>query len=356
MAIAVVLCALTAWSQPSYWWQQMQRKPDAAQSQAFWFVPGANVTFTYATNHVIINSSGGGGGSNTFAVAAGTNVTVNTNGNLFTVSAASGGSASGLTCTQYVTLYSNTLTPLIPYINVYTNGVLKSSTWNQLADLLAWWPLDDGAGIAPVDHTGNGYTAALVGAPPWVAGKIGTAVQFNGASQSMSATPISTESSIVTVALWFWWDAFANNDALMLDTGANGPLVVNGIIIDPNSSSPTAGKFQFSLMSGTPGNFTGCYIDRPSSGAWHHLAVVFDSATIIGKIVVFLDGSTATTTSNSTRTANYGNILTTTLHFMSRNNASLWAAGKLDDVRIYTRRLSPVEVAALYNGGSGLAP
>ena len=61
-AILLLLSCITGLSQVSFWWSEMLRKPDAAQSQAFWFVPGANVTFSYATNHVIISSSGGGGG------------------------------------------------------------------------------------------------------------------------------------------------------------------------------------------------------------------------------------------------------------------------------------------------------
>jgi hypothetical protein len=61
-SILLLLSVTGAEAQPSYWWQQLQRKPDAKQSQEFFFVPGANVTFSYASNHVIINASGGGGG------------------------------------------------------------------------------------------------------------------------------------------------------------------------------------------------------------------------------------------------------------------------------------------------------
>ena len=62
VALLWLLSVTLASAQPSYWWSQLVKKPDAKQSQEFWFVPGANVTFSYATNHVIINSSGGGGG------------------------------------------------------------------------------------------------------------------------------------------------------------------------------------------------------------------------------------------------------------------------------------------------------
>lgn len=61
----LLLCLLPYLSlaQPSYWFQQFQRKQDAQLAQEFFFVPGVGVTFTYATNRVIINAVGGGGGA-----------------------------------------------------------------------------------------------------------------------------------------------------------------------------------------------------------------------------------------------------------------------------------------------------
>lgn len=76
--VSVWLAAvLTAVGQPSYWFSQWEKKPDAQTAQQFFMVPGANVTFTYATNHVIINSSGGGGPAT--VVIAGVGITVTTN-------------------------------------------------------------------------------------------------------------------------------------------------------------------------------------------------------------------------------------------------------------------------------------
>lgn len=61
----VVLLAQGASAQTvSYWFQGWQSKPDAKQAAAYFMVPGVNVTFTYQTNRVIINSGGGGGGGN----------------------------------------------------------------------------------------------------------------------------------------------------------------------------------------------------------------------------------------------------------------------------------------------------
>lgn len=58
LLILLVACTASA-STPSYWFSQLQVKPDAQQAQEFWFLPGTNVTFTYANNRVYLNSGGG---------------------------------------------------------------------------------------------------------------------------------------------------------------------------------------------------------------------------------------------------------------------------------------------------------
>jgi len=49
-------------AQPSYWFSQWERKPDAAQAQAFFILPGLGIYFTYTNNRVVVNSTGGGPG------------------------------------------------------------------------------------------------------------------------------------------------------------------------------------------------------------------------------------------------------------------------------------------------------
>jgi hypothetical protein len=59
--ITVLFFCLAATAQTiSYWFQGFQTQPDAQLAQQYFFVPGQGIYFTYATNHVIINSSGGG--------------------------------------------------------------------------------------------------------------------------------------------------------------------------------------------------------------------------------------------------------------------------------------------------------
>jgi hypothetical protein len=64
--LIVLLCATASPAQVSYWFSQWQKKGDAADVQAFFMWPGTNITFTYASNHVIIN---GAAGTNTATLA-----------------------------------------------------------------------------------------------------------------------------------------------------------------------------------------------------------------------------------------------------------------------------------------------
>lgn len=106
-------------STPSYWWSQMLVKPDARTSQEFFFVPGTNMVFTYATNHVILNAGGGGGGGTT-------NNYYYTNNNYYTNTTYITNNTVGLSITQNVVLWSS-LTNWLAYTNVFSNGLLVAS-------------------------------------------------------------------------------------------------------------------------------------------------------------------------------------------------------------------------------------
>lgn len=89
VGLFLLLLVSPAIGQVTYWWQQMNRKPDARRSQEFFFVPGTNIWFTYTNNRVVINAGGGSGNSSglttNIAVVFGngsTNTLVFTNGSL----------------------------------------------------------------------------------------------------------------------------------------------------------------------------------------------------------------------------------------------------------------------------------
>jgi hypothetical protein len=179
-AILLLLSVTVAQAQPSYWWTQLQRKPDAAQSQAFWFVPGQNVFFTYATNHVIINATGGGGTTNVVAVAAGNFIVVTTNGSLYTV-----GLSPAITnlifavsnnvnsAVAYTTGVSNNVVAAVAYTTGVSNAMMVASNalWsyttgvsNSLitASNALWLAIGTGGGSNSIHPTVTSWSARVV--------------------------------------------------------------------------------------------------------------------------------------------------------------------------------------------------
>jgi len=69
------------------------------------------------------------------------------------------------------------------------------------AELVAYWPLEEGAGTAAVDVTGNGHDGVIGGTANWVPGMNGLALDFDGTS-----TYIDVEDEIVrgtwSLAMW----------------------------------------------------------------------------------------------------------------------------------------------------------
>lgn len=220
-ALVIIFMCLQAQAQVSYWFSQWQKKPDAKTAQEFFMVPGQNVNFTYASNHVIINASGiltnintvyasnvlnapwqygcanltqwcllnpltytnglGSTGTNAFSTNALyvltpilTNQVYCTNliGNCLT------NLTSGITTNTFV------LSPNGTNLFFFTNGLLQGidlSGTNQypitnnspgITGLVAYWKLNEGTGTTANDTTSNLFNGTLSGAtiPVWGTG------------------------------------------------------------------------------------------------------------------------------------------------------------------------------------------
>jgi len=72
---------------------------------------------------------------------------------------------------------------------------------SALADLVMYWPLDEGFGATAVDVSGNGNDGTITGTANWLAGQNGLALDFDGTS-----TSIEIDNEVVrgtwSVAMW----------------------------------------------------------------------------------------------------------------------------------------------------------
>ena len=159
---------------------------------------------------------------------------------------------------------------------------------------------------------------------------LGTAVQFDGTNDIASAAIDLSARSAVVLEFWLYWDAYAPNDDMALEYGVGGASLVAGFYVDPNFS--VDGTFAASI--GTGGD-TG-KITRPSAAAWHHYAISLDRAQAGGAEVVYMvvDGVSASIT--HVAGANAGNFSNLTLTLMHRGDGSLFGAGRMQHLAIYS--------------------
>jgi hypothetical protein len=211
------------------------------------------------------------------------------------------------------------------------------------------WTFDDGSGTKAADSSGNGHTASLVGGVSWVTGKIGSAVSAKAAKKQYVSIPAIDLSGTqaVTVTLWANRSYSVTGGHTLFEATTNYANSTTGFGFFPDDV--TCNGIQASLR-GNLGYSTNCY-SQPSSGVWHHLALVFDKTKTGGDEVKFyVDGIlqavnrclNATTNTNA-----FGNNPT---YVFSRAGATQFSSGIIDDLRIYSSALTATQIQQIYYG------
>lgn len=161
-----------------------------------------------------------------------------------------------------------------------------------------------------------------------------------------AAQDLSTVTTL-TVALWLYWDAYAADNNLALERGNSSASYQGGFSLNPNYSAGGVASIQ--MFTGAA-SYSGVTFARPSAAAWHHYVFTLNRNAGSQQVTsVYIDGISVALTPENTSSTSTGGFGNWQWNFMSRNNgASLQAAGKLDDVRVYNRILSASEAHQLY--------
>ncbi len=187
------------------------------------------------------------------------------------------------------------------------------------------------------DLSGNNNTGTLTNmsrATSPVSGKIGQALYFDGSDDQMSVN--DTDDSLdgvgaETLALWFY------------------PTVDNAdwkIIAGKGTSADNYGLWyqsnQFVAIISSGGWRNHYSVSGFIPNAWYHVVGVFDSTNDV--IHVYVNG----TDQCSTAPAETANMVTNNDPFYITPSYTGRPTGRVDDVRVYNRALSPTEVGDLY--------
>lgn len=204
--------------------------------------------------------------------------------------------------------------------------------------LVLWYPLDDVSfATGAVDASGGNRTATCTSCPTPIAGKVGGAAAFDGTTQYLSR---AYDAGLATPS-GFTIAAFVYPDALTANTS---------VIAKPHGSTATANTYQIEILDTdeirfkTRGNATGDQSvvgPNATAGAWQHVAGTWDGTTM----QLYVNGVAA-------GSAALPDLVTDTAAIlvggdMNGGSPAEELDGRLDDVRLYNRALTPAEVMLL---------
>ncbi|HEV7482624.1 MAG TPA: PKD domain-containing protein [Solirubrobacterales bacterium] len=219
--------------------------------------------------------------------------------------------------------------------------------------LLSYWRMDDTSGTTLTDAFGNNNATTAgtptLGAPGAIAGDSDGAVSFDGLNDAATANVSLSSTTQITVEFWMKWNAFQENDNLAMEFTPNFNSTAGGFLIDPNAPQEN-GKFGVAIGNGSSRN--NAFFNRPSAGKWHYYAFVLNSAAPANEEVIpYVDGKPVAYAKTASGTG-AGAFANSSLNFMSRGAASLFGAGSLDEVALYSRALDGTTIANHYAGNT----
>ena len=198
------------------------------------------------------------------------------------------------------------------------------------------------------DKSLNSFNANESGAVSLTTGILGQGVAFDGVDDSLSVLNLDLSSTnVITASFWMKWDEENQNDSIILEYSPTFNSSISGFLINANPTGQ-GGAHRMSFAIRGNGSYNLSNTDRPNDGEWHHYAVIMDKgASAANEVIPYIDGEPVTFNKShiGENTNNFGNE---PLFFMARNGSSFFGEGGLDEVGIWTRALSEVEIKQLY--------
>ena len=223
--------------------------------------------------------------------------------------------------------------------NLTTATNVPVAVSNTAQGLVAAYSFDEGAGTLALDSSGAGNRGTLTNATWTASGHFASALSFDGTTDYVQATSSPTLNNVgsgLTIEMWANIIAGSATDYVLLakpwTAGTTGnPPYQYGVEYDAN------GLHTLDFYFGDTADTThGPYSIAPSLGVWTHLAYTFDGSAVKG----YLDGVLKLSTPIT------ANIQARPTDLLLGVDGSLGQGfnGRLDDVRLYNRALTQIEI------------
>lgn len=224
--------------------------------------------------------------------------------------------------------------------------------------LVGHWSFDEGQGTVAQDSSGYGNDGAVHPGATWSDGKIGTALHFNGTTNSYVVVPSSESLNVstgLTITAWVNLDFYGDEVivAKWNDYSLEHSYIFKAIPGIELSKSRQDTTLEIpNLLQLFP------WGQGPATGTWVQIAATFDSATRQGRLYV---GGQVIGEGQSTD----GRILSCTADLLigavvlanpGGGAIGQTLVGLIDEVRIYSRALSDLEIRTLFDYENNYSP
>jgi hypothetical protein len=208
------------------------------------------------------------------------------------------------------------------------------------ADLVGYWKFDEGSGNVAVDSSGYGNDGTINGTPNWVAGQIGSALDFDGSTNYVEI-PNNDSFSItdtITIAAWTYMRTSASGEMAIVSKGG---WEANNL---PYELTETPGDVIFWQFYNDAGR-DGCSPDSPPVGEWHHIAGTYDGIAT----KCYIDGMLG----EEWQYAGKMPINSLPVTIGRRTTGGTWFNGMIDEVAIFNNALTEDEIQKIMMGIGG---
>jgi prepilin-type N-terminal cleavage/methylation domain-containing protein len=225
---------------------------------------------------------------------------------------------------------------VLNYPEVMAQGSnLTISPLFNASGLVGYWPLEEGAGTVVLDQSGYGgngtWSGSLINGSHYTVGKVVSfAGNFDGSTDSFSATVTNATSSIGSGNTISFWMKYNGYDEVILNLGNFNYYIGGG--------GGCAGINQGGGIYGAA---------APAIGQWVYVTtVVYNGGTYnTNGSALYYNGALVTPTCNGSGTVVASSSLIVGVYY----GGAHYTSGAVDDIRVYNRVLSASEIQALYN-------
>jgi Concanavalin A-like lectin/glucanases superfamily/FG-GAP-like repeat/HYR domain len=212
----------------------------------------------------------------------------------------------------------------------------------ELGCAISQWNFDEPMGSIALDTAGPN-PGALINDPTRVAGKFGSALQFNGVNQIVNVPNSASLNVPQRFSISLWFRPGQNLNAASGRKDLFKKFLSYWLILNYPAND---GKISFVLNSG--GYVVRSTTSSWNSNQWYHIVATHDGATMKLYINGALEGSSVVGISAAASTY--------PVQIGGNTEQGHWFPGAMDDVRLFCTNLAANAVQALFNGTNGTPP